>query len=65
MNKRHVVGRRIVDVIQMPVTDTTGRRAMHVEWLVLDNGDLVSPSVAELEHDYAVEMTVYRNGEKR
>lgn len=63
MRAATVKGKRIVEVRQERVTSDTGTQAWNVICLVLEDGTRVVPSVVELGHDYAVEMTVYgKNG---
>jgi len=67
MRKRDAVGRKIVRVLQERTVTNHGKTVYNVYGLVLDNGTTLVLSVAELESDYAVEVTAYpvpgcRNG---
>jgi hypothetical protein len=57
MNARHIVGRRVVRVLQEYVPkETTGRAgSWNVIGFVLDNGRTLYLDVAEYEHEYGVE----------
>jgi hypothetical protein len=59
MRARDVVGRRIVAVRQTRVRLASGRRAYHLDALVLDDGTTVNFDVAAMEEEYIVEPTVW------
>ena len=56
MRVRDAIGKRIVAIKQERVTANSGS-VYHVSAIVLDDGTVLSTSVAEMEGDYAVEIT--------
>lgn len=60
MRARDVVGRRIIGVRQTRIRDKCAKIVMHIDALVLDNGDEIHFNVAELGWDYAVESWIKR-----
>jgi hypothetical protein len=57
---RGVIGKRIAAVEQQPITTPSNDRVYHIIAIVLEDGTRLVPHVAELEADYAVEMTAYK-----
>lgn len=60
MNKAKIVGRKIVGIDQERTQDTSGAQIWDVKAIYLDNGTVLSLSVAELGHEYAITMKAYR-----
>jgi hypothetical protein len=65
MRARDVVGRRIVGVRQERVRGNSGRAIYHVDAFVLDDGTVVNFDTADMEHDTAIEATVWPPAGKR
>lgn len=60
MKSRGAVGRKIVRVLQDRATTNYGDPVFNVLGFVLDNGDVISLNVVQLEGDYAIEGSVVR-----
>jgi hypothetical protein len=61
---RAILGKRVVAVEQERVMSPDRRPAMHIRAIVFDDGTRLAFAVTELEGDYAITATAYRNGKE-
>lgn len=59
MKKRKVIGRKIVGIDQERTTDQAGKPVWAIKHIFLDNGTVLTFSVVELGHEYAIEGIVF------
>lgn len=57
--KKHVEGKRIVDVRAEVSVDSDGHRFTDVSSLILEDGSRITFLTAELDGGYGIEATVY------
>lgn len=61
MNKAHVIGKRIVGILQCRVTADDGTRIWHIQEIYLDNGTTLVLGVTDLDCEHAISITAWPN----